>query len=326
MAVVLVEGFDHYADAQATEKFWSGAIFSMVPGRGFTGGQAINVIINNQVRKVLPSTYGTLIFGAAIKVDDTAAGAFMSLNVGGTNKVSVSISGTQKLLILDSTGSIVGTGTTTVPLSSWFYVELKCVKGASGTATLHLNGAAEIAASTGNYGTSNFDTVEFANHSLSGNTKVDDVFVLDTTGSGPQNDFVGDVRVVTLYPVADGSYTQWTPDTGTDHFSRVDELLIDGDASYVKDATPGDKDSYLMDTFLTTIYSAQFNLGARKGESALRQIAPLIRQAGTDHVGATFTLSLDYLFYSWILDNDPTGSPWLAATINADEFGQELIT
>ncbi len=326
MAVVLVEGFDHYAEAQATEKFWSGNIFGMVPGRGFTGGQAINVIINNQVRKVLPSTYGTLIFGAAIKIDDAAAGRFMSLNVGGANEVSVSVNGAQKLLIVDSTGATVGTGTTTVPLSSWFYVELKCVKGASGTATLHLNGAAEIAASTGNYGTSNFDTVEFANHSLSGNTKVDDVFVLDTTGSGPQNDFVGDVRVVTLYPVADGSYTQWTPDSGTDHFSRVNELLIDGDASYVKDATPGDKDSYLMDTFLTTIYSAQFNLGARKGESALRQIAPLIRQAGTDHVGATFTLSLDYLFYSRILDNDPTGSPWLAATINADEFGQELIT
>jgi hypothetical protein len=42
-------------------------------------------------------------------------------------------------------------------------------------------------------------------------------------------------------------------------------------------------------------------------------------------VGTTHTLSSYYEFYSWLLDNDPTGSPWLAATINADEFGQELI-
>jgi hypothetical protein len=105
----------------------------------------------------------------------------------------------------------------------------------------------------------------------------------------------------------------------------VNEHLIDGDGSFVYDANPGDKDSYIIETFIGTIYGAQLNIGARKGDSALRQIAPLIRQGGTDYVGTTRTLSADYVFYSWLLDNDPTGSPWLAATINADEFGQELI-
>jgi hypothetical protein len=149
--------------------------------------------------------------------------------------------------------------------------------------------------------------------------------VLSTAGGAPLNDYLGDVRIETLYPLADGSHTAWTPKTGTDHYAMVDERVIDGDGSFVYDATPGDKDSYILETFIGTIYGAQLNIGARKGDSAVRQIKPLIKQSGTDYLGSLITLSSDYVIYSWLLDNDPSGSPWIAATINADEFGQELI-
>ncbi len=325
MALILADGFDHYASTQAAEKFWTGSPFGMVPGRGF-GGQAMVVIINNEVRKVFPSSYSTVIAGAALNVDDNSAGVIMSLRGGGVIAASIFFNGGQKLELHDSTGSVIATGTTTLPINSYFYVELKLVKGSSGTATVHLNGAAEIAASTGNYGTANIDTIEFSNHSLSGHTLVDDVYVFDTSGSPPQNDFIGNVRIETLYPVADGSYTAWTPKFGTDHYQMVNEHLIDGDGSFVYDANPGDKDSYILETFIGTIYGAQLNIGARKGDAPLRQIKPLIKQSGTDYLGALATLSSDYVFYSWQLDKDPSGADWLAATINADEFGQELIT
>ena len=325
MALILVDGFDHYASTQAAEKFWTGSPFGMVPGRGF-GGQAMDVIINNGVRKTLPSSYSTLIVGAAIQVDDTAAGEFMRLWGGGLPAINIGINGSQRLTIADSSGLVVATGTTIVPLGSWFYVELKTTKGSTGTAELHLNGAAEIASTVGNYGTANYDQLEFNNHSLSGHTFVDDVVGMDTTGSAPQNDYLGDIRIETLYPVADGSYTAWTPKFGTDHYAMVDEHLIDGDGSYVYDANPGDKDSYILETFIGTIFGAQLNIGARKGDAPLRQIKPLIKQSGTDYLGALATLSSDYVFYSWQLDKDPSGADWLAATINADEFGQELIT
>ena len=132
------------------------------------------------------------------------------------------------------------------------------------------------------------------------------------------------MRVETLYPVSDGHYTAWTPKTGSSHYQMVDEALIDGDGSYVYDASPGDIDSYKMDTFIGSIYGAQLNIGARKGDAPLRQIKPLIRQSGTDYLGALATLSSDYLFYSWQLDLDPSGAAWTAATIHADEFGQVI--
>ncbi len=324
MALILMDGFDHYGKVEAAEKFWNGTIFGMVPGRGF-GGQAMNVIINNQVFKQLPASYTTLVAGAALKLNATFGGVLMQLANSGTAVASVGIS-SNRLVLYDALGNVVATGTTIVPLETWFYVELKVTKGSSGTAEVHLNGGAEIASTTGNYGTSNINEIIFMNQQLGGDTSVDDVYIADTTGSAPQNDFLGDVRVETLYPLADGSYTDWTPKVAGPHYQMVNETLIDGDGSFNYDATPGDKDSYILETFIGTIYGAQLNIGARKGDASVRQIAPLILQSGTDYLDATRTLSADYVFYSWILDKDPSGADWLAATINADEFGQSLIS
>ncbi len=323
MALVLVEGWDHYASVDAAEKFWNGTSPGMVTGRGF-GGQAIEVIVNNSIEKQLPASYSTLIVGAAFKINGEPTD-FLRLMAGGSDVVIIGVDSSQHLTIKNAAGSVIATGTTIVPGGRWVYVEIKITVGSSGTCEVHLNGASEITSTTGNYGTASINQIQFETHFLGGNLIVDDVVVMDTTGSAPTNDFLGDVRIETLYPVADASYTDWTPKTGTDHYAMVNEHLIDGDVSFVSDANPGDKDSYKLDTFLGVIYGAQLNIGARKGDSSVRQLKPLILQSGTDYLGDLATLSSDYLFYSWRLDTDPTGGAWLAATINADEFGQELI-
>ncbi len=326
MAIVLVEGFDHYDDTDAAEKFWNGNIFRMDPGRGF-GGQCIEVIPNNPVYKILPASYSTIIVGAALKITGPGGhSVLMELVAAGVGVVGhVSINADQTLAIVD-TDVRVTSGTTIVPFNRWFYIEYKVITGAAGSGELHLNGAPEIPSTTGNY-TPDVNEILFTQTTARDNTLVDDVVVLDDTGGAPQNDFLGDVRVETLYPLADGTYTDWTPKVGTDHFAMVNEHIIDGDGSFVYDANPGDKDSYILETFIQpTIYAAQLNIGARKGDAALRQLAPLIRQGGVDYLGSTVTLSTsDYVFYSWLLTQDPTGADWLAATINADEFGMQLI-
>ncbi len=326
MGLVLVDGFDHYAQPQAAEKFWAGGPFHMGPGRGF-GGQSAEVIRLNPMHKDFPSTYGTVICAAAYQMSGSPSSVIMTLEtVGGVVVASLGLNGTGHLTLTDGAASLIATGTTVVPYNTWFQVAVKIIVGTSGHGTVQLNGGAEIASTLGNFGTTNIGRVAFWQNGLGQTTFVDDVVILDGSGSAPLNDFLGDVRVETLYPLADGTHTDWTPKTGTDHHAMVDEALIDGDGSYVYDATPGDKDSYILETFIGSIYGAQLNVGARKGDASVRQIAPLVRQAGTDHAGTTYTLSSDYVFYSWLLDNDPTGSPWLAATINADEFGQSLIS
>ncbi len=323
MAVVLIEGWDHYTPGNSEYKFWNGTIFAQKPGR--IQGYSIEVIPNNPIEKQLPGSYGTVVVGCAILIPsepNPPPQVFLALFASGVQVARLGMDVNQKLQLLDHVDTQVAIGTTIVPLDSWFYVELKLVVGSSGTGEVHLNGVTEIASSVGNFGGSDINQIAFENEAL-----VDDVYVLDDTGGSPTDDFLGDVYVKTLYPRADGHYTDWTPDTGTTHWPRVSETLIDGDASYVHDANAGDIDTYVMETLgaFTTIYSVQLNIGARKGDAGVRQLAPLVRQSGTDYVGSTSTLSTPYLFYSEILDEDPGGSPWTPGTFNADEFGMKLI-
>ncbi len=64
---------------------------------------------------------------------------------------------------------------------------------------------------------------------------------------------------------------------------------------------------------------------ARKDDAATRQIANLQRQASTDYVGSTVTLSSTYATYSQIFNQDPTAADWTPTTVNADEFGIKEI-
>ncbi len=323
MALIYSDGFDHYGVNQIAEKSWNGTAFAMVDGRGF-GGQAINVILNNPVYRMLPTSYTHLILGAAIKLHATGGGQFLRFEDSGSKVASIGIDGTNRLRIWDSLDNVVGTGTTIIPVETWFYVELEVTCGGSGHAVGHLNGGAEIASSIGNFGTS-INRFVMLNQSIGGDTSVDDLYIADTTGSAPQNAMLGNVRVETLYPLADGSYTDWTPKIAGPHYQMVNETLIDGDGSFNYDATPDDKDSYILETFIGQIFGAQLNIGARQGDASVRQIAALIKQGGTDYLNSTVTLSSDYVIYTWTLGKDPSGSDWLAATINADEFGQKLI-
>jgi hypothetical protein len=58
------------------------------------------------------------------------------------------------------------------------------------------------------------------------------------------NDFTGPMAEIPLPLIADGSVTDMTPDTGTDHYPRVNEAVADGDTSYVRTETEGDVDLY----------------------------------------------------------------------------------
>ena len=52
---------------------------------------------------------------------------------------------------------------------------------------------------------------------------------------------------VYLLPVSDGNYTQWTPSTGSTHYTLVDETSCNGTTDYVSTATTGNRDSYGLD-------------------------------------------------------------------------------
>jgi hypothetical protein len=327
MALVLIDGFDFYTAAQATVAGWSQAFTSMQAARLGTG-QSARCPAGANVR-ALPSTYSTLIVGFAFDMTTSPTSTvdfFVIRTAAGANILRLQIvNGTPNLVkVLNSGGTVIATSTVNVVAGTWYYFEIKLViNGASGSVTTQLNGAADIATTTGNFGSTNAGQVGPVG---AFNMNVDDLYVCDTTGSA-RNTFLGDIRVATSMANADGAHSQWTPDSGSAHFSRINEAQADGDTSYVSDVTPGDIDTYVFDDVdpSATVLGVQVNLHARKDDAGIRQIAPVIRESGTDHVGTTVTLGSTYSFTRELHDQDPTGSDWTASSVNAAEFGVKEI-
>lgn len=332
MALILMESFDHYnaqyGTDQQNEKGWNGAFWqNTLPATGFMG-QAVEAFGNHPVYKILPSTIGSAVVGFAFKLlpnalwDGSTEVLSLGAYPGGARVCEISISGGYLKFTDSAAREWFGPAVATL---SWIYCEFGLTVGASEAFSVHLNGA-EVIADTGNFGSADIDRVTLTADVLC-HVCFDDIYILDSTGPSPLNDFLGPVTVRTLYPRMDGSHTDWTPLTGPAHYPEVNEREIDGDGSYVYDASAGDKDSYYLNPITAaTVYACQLNVGARKGDATTREIAPLIRQSATDYDGPTYALSNDYLFYSWQLGQDPSGSDWLDSTINTDEFGAEVIT
>jgi hypothetical protein len=361
LTVVLIEGFDHY-NTQAFLSQKKGWLPSAINGGGGSGtdigfntgrlgGNAVQLLAGSNssghtntasVTAPLPATYTTLICGFAFypnfnPVQTITDNIFQFQTAAGAAVCTLQLDyGTSQLVVLNAAGTVVATAAVAIVNNNWTYLELKVVvAGASGTVTLRQNGVVDanvnnLTANLGSTAVGRLQWVATLNQSGAGNAPlVDDIYALDTTGAAPRNDFLGDCRVETLYPRADGANLAWTPDSGTAHFSRVNEHPPDGDTSYVADATAGDRDTYLfqpLSTVTGAVYGVQTNLYARKSDAATRQIAAVIRQAGTNHDGATSPgLSTSYLFYSQLYNQDPTGSDWTIATVNADEYGVKEV-
>ena len=334
MALIDVEGGDHLAANMFTAKGWDSNPTFVASGR-VRGScwQLRDTGATTAIAKVLPGTYPTVILGIGVLHNTTALSQHVVQLTGSAGVVALVITdGSGRLTVRNGAGTTIATGTTVIAPNAWYYVELKIVVGAAGSCELHLNGVpGEIPFTVGNFGTANISAVQPICLAVSvvTITSYDDLYVLDTTGSSPQNDFLGDVVVETLFPNADGTHQDWTPNPAGTHFNKVNETIPDGDTTFVSDANPGDIDSYHVSSLAAlsgNVYGVVTNLYARKDDATGKQIAPVIREAGADHVGATTGgISTSYLFYRQVWQHDPLGAAWTIANVNGSEYGVKEI-
>jgi hypothetical protein len=340
MALLMMEGFDHYQpsvsgdDRQSWWKGWIGTPFGATDGRYRYGAQsqAMEVINLNPVHKAIPSPPpDNLVLGFAFQVSALATGTVVSL-VDQTFEHQAYLGITSGGNFTISDGTNTHTGTFVIQARQWYFVELKV---SAGYAEVHVNGSGadigatvDIAPVLGDYSWPWYLVVFQADWGLGGWTYVDDFYLCDLTGP-TNNDFLGEVIVQTLYPTADGTHRDWTPDTGSDHYPRVNEEHVDLYASYVQTATTGATDTYSVGAALpdgTPVLGAQLNLGIIKTDTGTRSVQSVVRQAGTDHFSPDVYVPGDWGFISWLLDQDPTGANWDYSKINADEYGVKVTS
>lgn len=334
MSIVTFFGFDDLAASQMTADGWSGNPASVVAGLVDGNAWRFNNTGNASSIVALPAAYGSLIVGFLLRrsMNDTTNTFLRLLNGTGTRVCDLQlISG--KIRVLNAAGSTIVTDATTLTPNTWTYIEVKIVVGTSGTVQVKINGATEISTATGNFGTSNIDHLSIRNDTSNSTTALqqdfDDLYVIDPS-VGTDNDFLCTPtitpHITTVYPNADGAHSQWTPNSGSTHYTRVDENAPgpDGDTSYVSDNTVGDRDSYAFGDLSGTvndIIAVKARAYAR-GDVAGRSIGLVARPGSTDHDGASQAITTSYAMYSEIWETNPdTGVAWAESEVNAAEFG-----
>jgi hypothetical protein len=164
---------------------------------------------------------------------------------------------------------------------------------------------------------------------VNSNGYMDDIYCCD--GSGAQNnDWMGECRVVSLLPsTGNGSNTDFTCSSSTDHGALVDEATPNDDTDYVYSSTLNHVDTWNFPAlgYTGTIKGVQMNLQAKKTESGTRAIAAVTRPASTNRVHAMnrYLGTTDYLSYAAMWELNPEDSAaWEVADVDGAEFGVKI--
>ena len=340
MAVVCIEGWDHAFTTLKTGRSYSGP----------TQGSSTRFGVGRSLRAsaagadptwsiTLPSTYSTLIVGFAFQTNANVNNEVFDLwdNTGAVVVSLATADGANHLAAYNVADTQLGsTGTHSLLPNTWNYIEIKVVvHPTAGSVEVRLNGAtsAEISATNVNTGSVNIGRIGAYLNNAGNVCDYDDIYAADTTGSAPNNTFLGDVRVEQITLNAEGTNTGWTANTGT-KVSRVNEgattYTYDGDTGYIESATPDAKQTFTgapLAVTSGTVHAVQLSTVARKDDAGLREIARVIRHGGTDYDGATQpALGTSYVMTTELLPQDPAAADWTIASVNAAEWGVKVIT
>lgn len=308
------------------------------------------------VQKLLGTNLSTIIVGYAFKVSQLPSSNTALITFGDvTNNLSQTILGitpTGALQFFAGNGGAqnngsLGTarGSATVNLVSasvWYYLEVEIFfSSSSGTAAVRFNGASSSAttysgstlAPSGSPGSYTNAVYFYGENSVT--QTIDDIYMLDTTGSGLLSTFLGDVRITTVVPTGDSAtgglnaFSTSPSQTTGNHWNNVKEIPPDDNTSYNFDSTVSDRESYKVGTVSLTgqILSVNQVFRAEKDDAGTRSIAAVARNNSIDTTGSTITMPSSYAYFNQIFLNDPnTGSAWTQSGFNTAEFGVIVIS
>lgn len=262
MTILHIDGCDHYGPTTANVKWTSvadPAHLSVVTGR--TGsGQALGVGKDGSVYRIIRQSSTKVTLGLAVRKSTLGYGNWgplVTLLQGANPAIVIYFTEAGTIEVRRGPTTVIATSPLVLSVGVWQYWEFQVLLDVSaGSVEVRLDGDGDspvISVSginTQGYG-AYIDGLQLGPSDwLSGpTTYFDDIVILDDTGTEDEgNDFLGDVTVATLHPIADGSASGFTPSTGTDHYAVVDESSLDA-SDYLRSNTVGAKELFTFDEF-----------------------------------------------------------------------------
>lgn len=349
MALLFLDSFDHYATADLLEKwtttpsvFGNNTSIHATAGRRSSGALQVQFFGSpgaGAAVKTLAPTGATAIVGMSVASNALTGGTAITLCQvlsGGTVQVSLVADTAASVLKVYRGGYTAGTllGTSSAfALGTVAYLELQVLLSTTvGTVTVRVNGVAVLTLTGLNTAATGVATwTSVALGQATGETAAaciltfDDLYVLDGSGSAPQNTFLGDVRVDARYPTAEGASAAWTPSSGTDNALLVDETAPNDDTDYTSAGTVGQTDTFVVQDAPVpgaVLYGVQHCLAMKKSDAGTCLVAPVVRHSSTDYVGSDLAPGTTYAYGLAVQATNPgTAAQWTEADFNAAEFG-----
>lgn len=334
MTLLFVDGFDHYVTADINKKWTSSSnsiISTTVTRRAGSSSLSSNSTGASAIKTISASS--TLITGFGYYCTALAGSehTIVAFQDTGTSQITLTArpDGTLAVKRGNSAGTLLGSTTYNINAATWVFLELKVTFSQTvGTVEVRANGATILSLS-------GIDTCNTANTTANGlyvstglqspaTYYFDDCYVCDGLGS-TNNNFLGDIRVDTLFPTSDGNYTAFTPSTGSSHYVLVDETAPNT-TDYNSGANVGDRDSYGLSNLSAlssqTVYGVQVNAALLKDDAGAKSASTFVRSNTTDGDGASTPLGTSLSYLQQVYELNPDGNvAWTETTVNAMEAG-----
>jgi len=213
---------------------------------------------------------------------------------------------------------------------TWHCLEIKVyIHNTAGTVDIELDGVNILSLTSQDTLTgSNAYARKFMFHPIHNDlqTYFDCIWIVDTAGSAPQNDFLGDCRCDVIRPDGVGNQSDFTPSAGS-NYENVDDITPDDDTTYNDGASVNDQDSYALPSLSSggTIFGVKNSVCIKKTDAGVRKGKILTRSNATFYKSNEINLSSSYKTYGKVYQNNPDdAAAWEEADVNGMEVGVEV--
>lgn len=338
MALKVICGFDYFDTDQIARTFPYSSGGSSIVGRFGGKGWGFNDETGHIAIPVASASTTTMGIAFSFAYGD-ATNPFIVFQDSTTSMISpitqidLRVTADAAFQVTRNGGAILGTTSDNLfAFGFWNYLEIKTfIHDSTGFVQLRLNGSTVLNATsldtkyTGNNFVNMVRIQPFAS-SGSYNMRIDDLYIGDDS-TGINNDLLGECRVQTQVPSADGFNNDFTASGAANNWEAVSEVPPDDDDTFVASAVVGDIDDYVMGTVALTgtIYGMQLNIMHRKDDVGSRIITPTIRSAGTYYEGALFDCQSDYTVAQKLWEREPNGNTvWTNTLLNGITAGTKI--
>jgi len=338
MAVVFMDGFQHYTLATELDTKWdvaSAGIFPQASG-GRINARYINLTGSGNVQKTITGNT-TIIVGMALRMTNMATGneVLLRLKEGSNFHIDIELNNTGGFIASRGISTEIGKSVHgLIRAGKWQYIEIKVVvaDGTGGSVEIHIDGKQVwnlTSVDTRDGGASGaVDLVTIFGMGVG--SDLTDIYIADGSGSAPYNTILGDCRTDMVQPDGDGNYTEFGTTTGTPHSGEVDEVGPDSDTTVVTSTGANERDTFTMAniptiTSQTIFHVQQFSWAEHDGSAT--NFSMRFRISGTDYAGVSQALAASYGYFLENHDEDPNAGPgaWVESVINGLESGIESL-